>query len=255
MIATPELAPFFRLLAHDRIGSTSEEAKRLAASGAPEGTLVWAREQTAGHGRRGRAWVSPPGNLYMSLVLRPDCAAGVAAQLGFVAALAIDEAVRRWLAPEVAVTLKWPNDVLLDGAKVSGILLESEMTAAGSTAWVVLGIGINLASAPDGTDYPATSLAAKGQRHVGAEAMLETLAEAFLAWYEEWRSGAGFAALRRAWLARAHPAGTPLRVRLEREEMAGRFAGLEEDGALMLDTAVGRVRVGAGDVFFPAHRA
>lgn len=255
MIATPELAPFYRLLAHDRIGSTSEEAKRLAAAGTPEGTLVWAREQTEGHGRRGRAWVSPVGNLYMSLILRPDCAAGIAAQLGFVAALAIDEAVRRWLAPGVAVTLKWPNDVLLDGAKVSGILLESEMTPSGATAWVVLGIGVNLASAPDGTEYPATSLKAKGQRHVSVEAMLETLAETFLAWYEEWRVGAGFAGVRRAWLARAHPAGTPLRVRLEREEMQGRFGGLEEDGALMLETVAGRVRVSAGDVFFPAHRA
>jgi BirA family biotin operon repressor/biotin-[acetyl-CoA-carboxylase] ligase len=255
MNATPELAPFYRLLTVDRIGSTSEEAKRLAATGAPEGTLVWALQQTSGHGRRGRVWVSPPGNLYMSVVLRPDCAAGVAAQLGFVAALAIDDAVRRWLAPEIAVALKWPNDVLLDGAKVSGILLESELSPDGTPAWVVLGIGINLASAPDGTDYPATSLAAKGQPHVTAGAMLETLADAWLAWYEEWRSGEGFAAVRRAWLARAHPPGTPLRVRLEREEMLGRFAGLEEDGALMLDTQSGRLRIGAGDVFFPALRA
>jgi BirA family biotin operon repressor/biotin-[acetyl-CoA-carboxylase] ligase len=255
MSTTPDLAPFYRLLALDRIGSTSEEAKRFAATGAPEGTLVWAREQTQGRGRRGRTWVSPPGNLYMSLVLRPACGASVAAQIGFVAALAIDDAVRRWLAPDIEIGLKWPNDVLLDGAKVSGILLESEMSPAGALGWVVLGIGINLASAPDGTDYPATSLAAKGQRHATVEAMLATLAETFLAWYEEWRAGEGFAAVRRAWLARAHAVGTPLRVRLDREEMAGRFAGLDEDGSLLLDTVAGHRRVGAGDVFFPAHRA
>lgn len=253
MNATPQLAPFYRLLSFDRIGSTSEEAKRLAVGGAPEGTLVWAREQTEGHGRRGRPWASPPGNLYMSVVLRPECTAGATAQLGFVAALAIADAVRRWVVPGVSVTLKWPNDVLLDGRKAAGILLESEMASDGRTAWVVLGIGINLASAPDGTEYPATSLAATGRQPVAVDAMLETLAEDWLGWYEEWRSGGGFAAVRRTWLAQAHGLGTPLRVRLEREEIDGRFAGLDDEGALLLDTPTGRLRIAAGDVF-PAAR-
>lgn len=249
MNAAPQLAPFYHLLSFDRIGSTSEEAKRLAVGGAPEGTLVWAREQTEGHGRRGRPWASPPGNLYMSLVLRPVCAAGVIGQLGFVAALAVAQAVRRWIVPGVHVTLKWPNDVLLDGRKVSGILLESEMASDGRAPWVVLGVGINLASAPDGMAYPAIALDAMGREPVAVDAMLETVAEDWLGWYEEWRSGAGFAAVRRNWLAQAHELGTPLRVQLEREEIHGRFGGLDDEGALLLDTASGRLRIAAGDVF------
>src|SRR6185437_7137121 len=171
--------------------------------GAGEGTLVLAREQSAGRGRRGRTWISPPGNLYCSLVLRPACAAPAAAQLGFAASLAVAEAVAHFLPSAVSVTCKWPNDVLVAGSKVAGILLQSRAGGSGALDWLVLGIGVNLASHPGGTEYPATSLAAASAAEVTPKAMLPILAERLLAWYEAWRAPAGFAAVREAWLARA----------------------------------------------------
>jgi len=160
MSAPPRLSGFYRLLSFAAIDSTNEEAKRQAAAGAPEGTLIWARAQQAGRGRRGRPWVSEPGNLYMSLLLRPDRAAPAAAQLGFAAALAVGEAALPLLPASAALAYKWPNDVLIDGRKTSGILLESQAAGEGRLDWLVVGIGVNLVSFPEGAEYPATSLAA-----------------------------------------------------------------------------------------------
>ena len=150
-MATPELPAFYRLLAYEQIDSTNEEAKRLAAAGAPAGTLVWAGEQLAGRGRRGRGWASPPGNLYVSLLLRPACPPAQACQLNFVAAVALAEAVSALLPAGAGVALKWPNDVLVGGAKVSGILLEASAALDRSIDWLVIGAGVNIASHPADT--------------------------------------------------------------------------------------------------------
>jgi BirA family biotin operon repressor/biotin-[acetyl-CoA-carboxylase] ligase len=245
--ALPDLPPFYRLVFHPRIGSTSDEAKALAAAGAAEGTLVWALAQSAGHGRQGRLWISPPGNLYASVILRPAVPAGIAAQLGFAAALAVVDACRA-LAPDAALALKWPNDVLLAGKKLAGILLESQARADGGLAWLVLGIGINLATYPVLVDYPATALSATGVE-IAPEAMLAALSRHLLRWHEAWRGGEGFAALRAAWLARAHGLGQRLRARQGSAELHGIFKGLDEDGALLLETALGIRRIEAGEVF------
>ena len=242
-----ELPSFYRLLSHARIPSTSDEAKALAADGAAAGTLVWAREQLKGHGRQGRAWASPPGNLYASLILRPRVAVAVAAQLSFVAALAVGEACVD-AAPDAAIAFKWPNDVLLAGRKLAGILLESQAKPDGSLAWLVLGIGINLVTYPVDAAYPATALSATGA-DVTPEAMLAFLATHFLRRYEQWQEGRGFAALREAWLQRAEGRGQALRVRLPQAELAGIFAGLDKDGALLLETSTGNRRIEAGEVF------
>ena len=170
-----------------------------------------------------------------------------AAQLGFVAAIAVAEACLA-LAPEAAISLKWPNDVLLTGRKLAGLLLESQSRGDGALDWLVLGIGINLATYPVEVEYPATALAATGA-DVGAEAMLGTLAASFLVWYERWRDGAGFATIRTEWLARAQGLNQPIRVRLPGETREGVFGGLDTDGALLLDTATGRQRIAAGEVF------
>lgn len=244
---TPPLPPFYRLLAHTRIASTSDEAKSLAAAGAAEGTLVWAREQKKGRGRQGHAWVSPPGNLYASLILRPDVPVQVAAQLSFLAALAVGDACLE-LARDAAIGFKWPNDVLLAGRKLAGILLESETKPDGRLAWLVLGIGINLATYPVNAAYPATALGATGA-DVAPERMLSALGRHFLSWHERWQQGRGFAAVREAWLARAQRLGQEIRVRLPRAELAGVFAGLDQDGALLLETPSGARRIDAGDVF------
>jgi BirA family biotin operon repressor/biotin-[acetyl-CoA-carboxylase] ligase len=249
MNAAP-LPPFFRLRHFERIDSTNDEAMRLAEAGAAEGTLIVARAQSAGRGRRGRAWISPPGNLYGSLVLRPACAVSEAAQLGFAASLAVAESAAHVLPRAVSVTCKWPNDVLVGGEKLAGILLQSRAAAGGAALdWLVLGIGVNLASHPAGTEFPATSLAAAGAAEVTPETFLPILAERLLAWYAAWRAPAGFAALRDAWLARAYGLGGPIRVRLPSAEIGGRFAGLDEQGRLVLDGPAGRQHIAAAEIF------
>lgn len=241
------LPPSYRLISRDRIASTSDEAKSLAAGGAPEGTLVWALQQTHGHGRHGRDWASPPGNFYASVILKPKVPVAVAAQLGFVAALAVGDACLD-VAPGAAIAFKWPNDVLLAGRKVAGLLLESQAKPDGGLAWLVLGIGINLATYPVNAAYPATALSATGA-DVSPKAMLAALAAHLLRRYEQWDEGRGFAAVREAWLDRAHGLGQGIRVHLPKAEFPGIFAGLDADGALLLDTPTGRRRIEAGEVF------
>ena len=188
----PELPPGYQLLCYDSIGSTNDEAKHLARDGAEEGTLVWAREQTAGRGRRGRGWVSPRGNLYLSLVLRPDCPAGRAAQLGFVAALAVGDALRAILPRIERLTYKWPNDVLIDGRKIAGVLLESETVGSEKLSFIVVGVGVNLTVSPHGMEFPATSIMEEGLGEVMPEVMLEQFAAHFRSWNTRWRAE-GFA--------------------------------------------------------------
>jgi len=243
------LPSFFHPHRFECLTSTSDEAKRLAAAGAPEGTLVQALRQTGGRGRRGRQWQSPEGNLYVSVVLRPGCAAPAAAQLSFAAAVALAEALAAWLAPE-RIGLKWPNDVLADDAKLAGILAESANGADGRVAWLVLGIGVNLARHPDGLAYPATSLRALGCGEVSAEAMLHALAPALSDWYRRWRE-TGFQPVREAWLARATGLHRPVRARSAEGCIEGRFVDLDASGAmLVVDRAGERRRIEAGEVRF-----
>ena len=250
-MAKPRLPAFYRLVVHEQLDSTNDEAKRLAASSAAAGTLVWAKQQAAGRGRRGRDWASPPGNLYTSLLLWPACPPTKACQLNFVAAVALAEAVSSLLPVGTPVTLKWPNDVLVRSAKVSGILLESSAALDGSIDWLVIGVGVNVVSHPPDTPYPATNLQSEGAADVAAADVLEAFAECFLAWYEIWR-GRGFAPVRARWLISAHGVGEPIEVRLERETLKGRFGDLDESGVLMLDMPDGGCRqITAGDLFFP----
>jgi BirA family biotin operon repressor/biotin-[acetyl-CoA-carboxylase] ligase len=237
----------FRLIAYETIGSTNDELKRLAHEGEAEGLVITAERQTAGRGRRGRTWVSPLGNLYSSVLLRPRCRAADAAQLGFVAALGVADAIGE-LAPAIGLCCKWPNDLLANGKKVSGILLETEMVAGDIPDFVVLGVGVNLVSSPRGTPYPATSLVEESARCVAAETMLAAFIRHFAEWLGVWRRD-GFASVRTAWLARAMGLGEPIRVRLERDTLDGRFLDLDGDGALILGTPSGSRRISAGEIF------
>jgi len=246
---TPRLDKFFDLTCFEAIDSTNEELRRRADDGAPEGALVWAWMQGQGRGRRGRVWSSPPGNLYASLLLRPDCAPYTAAQLSFVAALAIHEAVSAALPAADHATLKWPNDVLIMGRKVAGILLESKTAAGGMADWVIVGTGINVLTAPDEAERPATSLRAEGSE-VAVAKFLEDYAAAFLDYYRQWQDS-GFAPIRAAWLERARGVGDIIEVRLAKETFSGIFEGLDENGALRVRTSAGLRNVTAGDVFLP----
>jgi BirA family biotin operon repressor/biotin-[acetyl-CoA-carboxylase] ligase len=222
-------------------GSTNADMLALAQAGASEGSWLRAERQTGGRGRQGRAWESPAGNLYASTLVRLRPTDPPAATLALVAAVALEEAVGVFL-PARAI-LKWPNDLLIDGAKLSGILLERAADA------VVIGIGVNLAHAPDLPDRPATSLAAQGAP-VEPATFADVLAEAFARWLNRWR-GEGIEPIRRRWLERAHPPGTALTANLpDGEAIDGLFDGLTGEGALILRLASGERRViHAGDVF------
>jgi len=235
----PVLPDGWTLVALDSVGSTNDEAARLADAGAPEGTVVWSREQTGGRGRRGRHWASPVGNLYTSTILRPDCAAGRAAELGFVAALAVADIVPAGR----PLRVKWPNDVLVDGGKVAGILLESAIGQTGQVQHVVAGIGVNVGFAPQLPEmrYPGAALGGS------VETALEKLAAALSARLAEWRRE-GFATVRAAWLAKAGPIGAEVDVKLGEELVRGRFAGLDREGALLLDTAAGPRKIVSGEL-------
>jgi len=237
--SAPVLPDGWRLVALQSVGSTMDEAARLADAGAPEGTVVWAREQTGGRGRRGRAWASAVGNLYTTTVLRPDCTAARAAELGFVAALAVADIV-----PDGrAVRVKWPNDVLVDGGKVAGILLESAVGQNARVQHVVAGIGINVGFAPQLPEmrYPGAALGGT------VEATLEKFTAALAARLAEWRR-AGFAGVRAQWLAKAGPLGADIDVKLGDELVRGRFGGVDGDGALLLETPAGPRRIVSGEL-------
>ena len=250
---SPRLPPGFAAVFHASIGSTSDEAKALASAGAAHGTLVWALEQTAGRGRLDRQWQSPRGNLYTSCILRPEVKPARAAEIGFVAALAVAETARALLPAAVPVALKWPNDVLADGGKLAGILLEAQSSTNiagphGTIDWLVLGMGINVVAAPGDTPYRAAALQPLGAV-ADARLVLELLYGALAERLDEWRQG-GFAPIRQRWLGLARGLGDPIAVRQGEGTVEGRFVDLDQDGALVLETAEGRRRITTGDVHF-----
>ena len=224
------------------LDSTNEEARRLAEAGEPGPLWIMAERQTSGRGRRGRAWISPEGNLAATLLLRPGAPQAMTGQLSFAAALAAADTAAHF-APHASIAVKWPNDVLADGRKLAGILLE------GGSGWLAIGIGLNLAAHPDGTEFPATSLAQLGIVVPSPAQALTVLAARFAHWYDVWVQG-GFGSLRMQWLARAKGVGGPIRARLPHETREGVFEGIDADGALLLNEG-GTVRaIAAGEVFF-----
>ncbi len=221
-------------------GSTNADLLAAAVTGAEEGLWLRAERQSAGRGRLGRDWVDGAGNLFASTIVRLRPHDPAAHTLTLIAAVALADAVAD-LRPGL-VTLKWPNDLMVGNAKLSGILLERSGDA------VVIGFGVNLASHPDLPDRRTTSLAAQAVA-VAPETLLTGLTERFAVWLAIWRRG-DVSTIRTAWEERAHPLGTPLRVRLpDGGERSGRFGGLDADGALRLIADDGRtVTVHAGDV-------
>jgi BirA family biotin operon repressor/biotin-[acetyl-CoA-carboxylase] ligase len=239
----------WRIDARDCVGSTNDEARILAVTGAADRTVVWARRQKNGRGRRGRPWQSPPGNLYCSVVLRwPPPIAGIG-QLPFVIALALADAAAAF---GVDARIKWPNDILVRGAKLAGILLESSVGHGGVVDWVVAGAGLNVANHPEIDAYRTTDLHGEGAGDATPAAVLSAYLAAFDGHLAAWRRD-GFAPIREAWCARAIGLGQPIEVRLERETVGGVFADLDGDGALVLADCHGaRRRVLSGDVFLRA---
>ena len=230
------------------VASTNDDAKTLAAAGAPAFTAVSATEQTEGRGRRGRVWTSPPGNLYVSLLVRPPYPASEASQLSLVAALALGDALAEYVSSS-RIHNKWPNDVQVDGRKIAGLLLESSGGSQGNVEWVVIGCGVNIAFHPNLPEYDTISLNSITDEKTSIEEFLAFFLEHFEARYDIWING-GIDSIRKAWVERAANIGREIVVRLPQTEIRGVFEGLDASGALILTRAGGRRElVTAGEVF------
>ena len=249
-----DLPPAYELIELESVDSTNEEARRHAKGGAEEGTLIWAREQRSGRGRGGRSWHSPPGNMYCSVILRPELPAAQAVQVGFAASLAVGATVGAFVPPLTEMRYKWPNDVLVSDRKIAGILLESSMTPTHDLVWLIVGVGLNVTSTPEDPMYPATSLEREGAENVSVEAALTTFSRQFLTWINRWLDD-GFEPLRAAWLSRAKGLNEPMEVRLaSKTSLHGVFQGLDASGALLLDVGENDTRqIAFGDVFFASQ--
>lgn len=239
------------------IDSTNAEAKRRAEAGDTGPLWISADIQTLGKGRRGREWVSNTGNLYCTGLYPHDGNLASAAKLSFVAALAVADTLDQYIDPSL-IQIKWPNDVLVAGKKISGILLESG-TEEGQL-WVAIGTGINLLNHPDNSETPATHMLA----HIVADDMegpeplyagKEPVLAIFAARFDHWRKvylESGFTAIQKAWTKRAKGMGEAVNARLPNQTISGIALGLDDDGALSIQTKDGRVeKIHAGDVFFP----
>lgn len=250
------LSAGYKLAAFERTGSTNTEA--IAHARAGERGPMWfvTSEQTAGRGRRQRAWIAPKGNLAASVLEVLDIAPAVAATIGFAAGLA-EEAALEKVSIEAALrlgpdrpryALKWPNDVLANGKKLVGIGLEAE--AVGDRLAVVVGIGTNVVAAPEGTSTPAVSLAALGVQ-ISAEELFSALSDAWVEFRGIWDNGRGFAEIRKLWLERAAGLGERVAIHTGATTLEGIFDTIDDTGCLIVRTAEGRlVPVAAGEVFF-----
>ncbi len=245
----------YGLVRLEDVDSTNAEAVRRANAGEAGPLWICAAQQTLGRGRQGRDWVSEPGNLYASLLLRLPLTGKSVTGLSFVAALAAFDAADAALAgadPGGVLSLKWPNDLMLDRVKTSGILLEAVSTGADTPAAVTCGIGMNVSHHPNIADYETTDLHTHGAVMVPGDVFTH-LSKAFVQWFAVWDMGEGFTSIRREWLERAAGIGEDVRVKLPGEELTGTFIGLDDDGAMILrDAAGGEHRILAGDLFLGA---
>jgi BirA family biotin operon repressor/biotin-[acetyl-CoA-carboxylase] ligase len=256
----------YRLRGYDSVGSTNTEAVAAASAGDPGGIWFAALEQTAGRGRRGRQWVNPRGNLAATLLIVPDVNASVSATLGFVAGVALRSALSELL-PEAflkvgidgadsldgsaRIALKWPNDVLADGAKLAGILLEASKLPDGRHG-IAIGIGVNVVAAPQGLPYPATSLAELGIQRSASDLFL-ALADAWVDALALWNDGRGVPAVLEKWRQGAAGIGSTVAVSQNGDVLRGIFETVDETGRLIVRAEDDRrIAIAAGDVHFGA---
>lgn len=242
------LPPGYRAAWFETVGSTNDEAKAGARDGAVDGSVYWSAHQTAGRGTHGRDWSTPPGNLAVSIIKRPRMPLALAPQAALVTAVAIADALPDLGVSQDRVRLKWPNDVLVDGGKVSGILIEGEADGT-SARWLVIGTGINLVHHPAETRHPATNLSALGLA-VGPERALTAYLAAFDTWWGRWRRY-DFQVVATAWRARTlHKPGDRLSLSVGGRSMQAVYRGLAPDGTLVIEDADGvEKRLASGEIF------
>ena len=242
----------YNLLEFDLVDSTNSTATEIASKGeevAPDGTLIWAREQKLGRGRRGKVWDSPRGNLYLSLILRPEIPLSNATQLSFVAALALYDTLGNIGPAGHQVHCKWPNDILLNNKKVAGILIETEgRFAKDFPNWLILGLGLNIEWHPKNKELNATSLKFEGWETTVEDA-LQGFSRSFLSWTNKWLDD-GFRPIRENWLWRSIGKGSLIKVNIGDRILEGIFQDIDKDGALLLNQNGVVKRITTGDVFF-----
>ncbi len=236
----------WRVVRFDAIDSTNEEARRRALAGDAGRLWIVADEQTAGRGRRGRAWVSPKGNLHASALMIDPCAPAIAAQLGFVGGVALARAARDLGATEVG--LKWPNDLMFRGAKCAGILVEGVGLGGGRVACVV-GVGVNCTHAPKGLSYATSCLTRAGEQALGPGELFERLVERFGEAFDAWRTGQAFDRIRGAWLDCALGLGEQIAIQNGAGEREGVFQGIDAAGRLLMRSEHGLEAIEAADLW------
>jgi BirA family biotin operon repressor/biotin-[acetyl-CoA-carboxylase] ligase len=270
-LAPTAIAAGYRLEAHDSVGSTNAIALERAGAGDPGKLWVASRKQESGRGRRGRVWATPDGNLAATLLLVEPYELKLAATLGFVAGLALADALDAVVPNRrIAIAtdgggagrgqgrapggdrfeLKWPNDVLAEGSKLAGILLESSLLP-GNRAALAIGIGVNVVAHPDDVPYPATSLKALGFAGA-AEALFVALSDAWSQNIGIWAGGGGLTEVRRRWLSRAAGLGSEVAVRVDGNVVRGVFETIDDDCRFVIRTGGELVKIAAGDVHFGA---
>jgi BirA family biotin operon repressor/biotin-[acetyl-CoA-carboxylase] ligase len=230
----------------DILPSTQVWACERAAAGAGEGVVIQALEQSRGRGRHGNLWASPIGNLYLSLILEPLCKPDVAGQLSFVIGLAVSAAIDPYMTGDHKKTLKWPNDILIDGKKCAGILLESDLNVDGLVNKLIVGIGVNLLSAPEG-GIGVKDIA--GDHRLAIHRFRDEVLAHINDGYQSWKKD-GFESVRNDWLKQAHGLNHKMSARLADRTEKGIFRNIGPDGALMLESDGKQIAIRAGDVYF-----
>lgn len=241
----PILPPPLSLIELPTVDSTNEYARKLARNGYPDGVVVWAHEQTAGRGRQGNSWISSPGNLFMSMIVRPRVNVAQVGQLALLVGVALANVLESFMPASADIKLKWPNDLYINGKKAAGILVETESQGMLQVPWAVVGIGVNIVSAPEN----ATSIHEAGAGSYEAGHVAEFLGKEIVMLVKRWEK-AGFAPIREAWLGRAFRLGETITARLPKETLTGTFEGLDKHGALLLTAEDGASHViNSGEVF------
>lgn len=239
----------YTLLMFNELDSTSLEANKLASSAPIGNFVIWAKSQTAGRGRTGRQWESKPGNLYMSILLPSEASVEDQAQVSFVAALSVLDAIQGEQSAAIDIKLKWPNDVMVSGKKISGILLESAKVRGKN--YLIIGIGVNLDNHPELKEKPATSMKASGLPYDSVEQILNLIMSAFEKYYGIWHESYGFAKIRELWLARAYKFKEAITVSDGKQRISGVFEDLDQSGSIVLCLASGETcTMSACEVFF-----
>ncbi len=239
----------YHLLSYGSIDSTNEEAKRLADAGGQHGAVIWAEAQTHGKGRQGREWVSERGNLFCSLLLQPCAPSDALPQLSFVTSLAVYKALASVVEAPHQLSLKWPNDILLDDRKLGGILLETMPVQGNDARWVIIGVGVNVEQAPSDVRYPATSLKAVGLEIISPKIVLSRFLNCFQPLYDQWLEQ-GFEHIRQQWLDACTWLHQPVILELQDGAIVQEtFCDVNEEGHIvLLDQNNRRQTYAAGDV-------